>query len=263
MKPARLEVCVDTVEGIGIAADSGADRIELCSCLSVGGLTPSLGLMRAAAAVACPTRVMIRPREGDFTYSPAEIDIMLRDIDSVADIGLEGVVLGANYLSGILDGVILTRLIGHARKAGLKTTLHRSFDLAPDLFEALTTANELGIDCILTSGGALAALAGVDTLRQLVAFARVQDFAVELMAGVGVGSKTARDIVERSGIGWVHGSCSLPRAVMSPEALRLGYSSVDHRHTDASEVAALLQVLKAIAEAPLATAKSAGIYAAK
>ena len=87
--PVLLEICVDTADGLDIAATCGADRIELCASLGIGGLTPSLGMMRLAAAIKCPTRVMIRPRQGDFTYSPAELAMMRHDIDAVADIGLE------------------------------------------------------------------------------------------------------------------------------------------------------------------------------
>ena len=93
---ALLEVCVDTPEGLIVATRYGADRIELCASLGVGGLTPNLGLMRMAAAKGCPTRAMIRPRQGDFVYTEAEASVMLHDIDAVAMMGLEGVVIGGN-----------------------------------------------------------------------------------------------------------------------------------------------------------------------
>ncbi|MBW8734772.1 MAG: copper homeostasis protein CutC [Asticcacaulis sp.] len=244
----RLEVCVDTREGLEIAALHGADRIELCTCLSAGGLTPSLGIMEIAAKLGCPTRVMIRPRDGDFTYSPGEIDLMLRDIDTVAALSLEGVVFGANRAAGDLDGPALTRLVGHAKAQGLKVTLHRSFDLAPDLGAALAVAVDLGIDAVLTSGGESDAYKGINALKTLAASAKAAGDAIEIMAGVGVGSGSVREIVARTGVPWVHGSCSLPRTVVSQEALRLGYSSPDHRRTDPEEISRILDILTDIGD---------------
>lgn len=243
MTRARLEVCVDTHEGLEIAAAHGADRIELCTCLSAGGLTPSLSMMEAASRLACPTRVMIRPRDGDFTYSHGEVDMMLRDIDTVAALSLEGVVLGANHAAGHLDEMALGRLAGHAKRQGLKVTLHRSFDLAPNLVTALAIARDLGIDAVLSSGGEMDAPSGVKTLKALVAASKTAGNRIEVMAGVGVGSKTVREIVARTGIAWVHGSCSLPREIVSQEALRLGYSSPDHRRTDPEEISRTLEIL--------------------
>ncbi len=253
MTRTRLEVCVDTLEGLEIAAANGVDRIELCSCLSAGGMTPSLGIMRVAVALPCPTRVMIRPRDGDFTYSTGEIDMMLHEIDAVAGLGLDGVVIGANHLSGELDEAVLRRLTDHARTANLNVTLHRSFDLAPDLRAALAIAAGLGIDSVLTSGGALEAPKGIEALRDLVDAAHTNGNTLEIMAGVGVGSKTAREIVEGAGVDWLHGSCSRPRAIVSPEAQRLGYSTPDHRRTDATEITRLLAVLDEIAAARAAS----------
>jgi len=249
MRRVRLEVCVDTLDGLEIAVASGSDRIELCSSLNVGGLTPSPGMMSVAAALSCPARVMIRPREGDFTYSAAEVDMMARDIDAVADLGLEGVVMGANRPGGELDEEVLWRLAGRAAGAGLKTTLHRSFDLVPDLPAGLAAAVDLGFDSILTSGGQPDALSGVDALQDLVTRARQGARGIEIMAGAGVDSQTVRTIVEHTHIGWVHGSCSRPRPVTSPHALRLGYVSPRHRSTDGDEIVRLLRVLDAIGEA--------------
>ncbi len=249
MRRVRLEVCVDTLEGLEIAVASGSDRVELCSSLVVGGLTPGPGMMGVAAALPCPTRVMIRPREGDFIYSANEVEMMMRDIDAVAELGLEGVVIGANRPGGELDENVLRRLAGHAVAAGLKTTLNRSFDLAPDLQAALAVAADIGFDSVLTSGGQPDALTGVDALRALVDGARKHGRRIEIMAGAGVHSQTVRSIVEHTGIGWVHGSCSRPRAVTSPDALRLGYVSTRHRSTDGAEIARLLRVLDALGEA--------------
>ncbi len=240
-----LEICVDTVEGLHIATNNGADRIELCASLGAGGLTPSVGMLRLASSIACPTRVMIRPRQGDFTYSEAEMTLMLHDIDMVADLGLEGVVVGANHLSGELDEARLLRLTTHAKAAGLMVTLHRSFDITPDLLDALQIAQGIGVDTILTSGGATTALAGVDILAQLVRAVQANPTSnpVEIMAGVGVNAKTVGEIIARSGVQSIHGSCSSIQDAPTGKAGAFGFSLPEQRRTDAQLVRQLRDAL--------------------
>lgn len=112
-----LEVCVDNVEGLRAAVEGGVDRIELCSALEVGGLTPSRGLMSIAPTVASGTPVyaLIRPRSGDFVYSAAEVTVMLRDIDAAREAGIQGVVIGANTEKGDLDVHTLEALLKHCQ----------------------------------------------------------------------------------------------------------------------------------------------------
>ena len=109
-----LEVCVDSVSGLDIAAASRADRAELCSALTVGGLTPSYGLLAQAAAKDLPCFVLIRPREGNFCYNRREIDVIRRDIDTVRSLKLAGVVIGASIPDGRLDEAVLRQLLEHA-----------------------------------------------------------------------------------------------------------------------------------------------------
>ena len=203
----RLEVVTDTVAGIAAAVAGGADRIELVSALGTGGVTPSLGLMQAAATCGIAVRAMIRPRAGDFTYSSAEIDLMRRDIDAARAAGLAGVVVGANHASGPLDASVLQALVRHAD--GLEVAIHRSFDLAPNPDEAIETCISLGLVTILTSGGPRYAADGLDGLAQYVAWARGR---IEIMAGSGVGRDNAEAIVTLAGVTWVHASCAGPVA---------------------------------------------------
>src|SRR5450830_141894 len=147
-----LEVCVDNAVGLAAALTGGADRIELCSALDTGGLTPSFGLLRAASASPVPVVAMIRPRGGDFCFDEAEIQLMLDDIDAVAAAGLHGVVLGASLPDGQLDHRTLERLVHRAAAHGLHCTLHRAIDLCPDLEQATVLAIALGFGRILTSG---------------------------------------------------------------------------------------------------------------
>ncbi|RVJ14613.1 copper homeostasis protein CutC, partial [Sinorhizobium medicae] len=113
-----LEVCVDDPDGLEAAVAGGADRVELCSALCAGGLTPSPGLMSAAGMPPVPVYAMIRPRAGDFVYDAADLEVMRRDIDAARAAGLAGVVLGASRADGRLDARMLTKLAGHAAGMG-------------------------------------------------------------------------------------------------------------------------------------------------
>ena len=136
-----LEVCVEDIAGLKAAVAGGGDRVELGSALPLGGLTPSAGLMAVAAKMPVPAYAIIRPRAGNFVYSADELDIMKRDIDAARSAGLPGVVLGASQPDGRLDVDTLTILAAHAQ--GLGKTLHRAFDLVPDVKEAVEVAVSL------------------------------------------------------------------------------------------------------------------------
>ena len=249
---ALLEICVDTPEGLIVATRYGADRIELCASLGVGGLTPNLGLMRMAAATGCPTRAMIRPRQGDFIYTEAEASVMLHDIDAVAMMGLEGVVIGCNHANGALDVALLERLARHARALSLKLTLHRSFDLVPDQLEALAIVQSLAIDAVLTSGGADTAMAGTEAISRLVAASALPGGgATEIIAGVGVTADTVSDIIRLTGVKAVHASCSRVEPSPDTDAVRFGFADPDLRQTDPRLVTLLSN---AVRRAPTAAA---------
>src|ERR1700712_3833517 len=139
-----LEVCVDDAEGLAAAIAGGADRIELCSALAVGGLTPSAGLMVLASDYSISTYAMIRPRAGSFRYTAREIDVMKVDIDAARHAEIAGVVLGASLDDGRLDADTLGILVEHSE--GLGMTLHRAFDLVPDMTPAIDLAISLGFE---------------------------------------------------------------------------------------------------------------------
>lgn len=200
-----FELVADTAAGVRAGVSGGADRIELCSALAIGGVTPSVGLMQLAVDCGVPTRVMIRPRGGDFTYSADEVDAMRADIDIALQFGLAGVVFGANHVSGELDEETLRILCDHS--AGLETAIHRSFDLVPDQAAALETVIGLGMKTILTAGGARTARDGTDGLKALVTQAAGR---IEILAGIGVTPDNVADIVRLSGVRSVHASCATP-----------------------------------------------------
>ncbi len=199
----KLEICVDTYAGACAAIDGGADRIELCSSLSEGGLTPSIGLMRAAAKLDVPCYAMIRPHAGLFDFTEAETEIMLADIAAAREAGLAGVVLGVQGQNGALNTVTLKTLIAAAGPLG--KTLHRVIDVVPDPLTALDEAIELGFDRVLTSGAEPLAPDGADLIRQMVARA---DGRISVMPGCGLTPDNVADIVRTTGVTEVHAACN-------------------------------------------------------
>lgn len=231
-----LEVCVDSSEGLAQAVAGGADRIELCSALALGGLTPSVGLMAQAAACGLPVMAMIRPRAGDFRFAEPEARVMERDIAAARDAGLAGVVLGASLADGRLDIPILTRLVAAAR--GMDLTLHRCFDLCPDRAQALEQAVALGFRRILSSGGRVTAAEGQAELARL---RRQAAGRIAIMPGAGVGPDSAPAL---AALGFVelHGSCA-EDAPQSGPAVELGFAPAAARRTSAARIRALRAAL--------------------
>ncbi|WP_277923512.1 copper homeostasis protein CutC [Sphingomonas sp. TREG-RG-20F-R18-01] len=245
-----MEVCVETIAGLQAAAEGGADRIELCAALSVGGLTPPGSLIRAAAAAPLPVHLLARPRAGGFQYDGAEQALIADDVRAAAEAGLAGVVIGASTPQRTLDAPVLARLIEHARALGdargerMAVTLHRAFDLVPDPRDALELAITLGFDRILTSGGMPRAIEGVATLAALHAQAAGR---ITILAGSGINSETAPAILA-AGIGELHASCRTVRrgADDTPER-RFGFVTADSGETDADRVAELARLIHFLA----------------
>ncbi|PKR90445.1 copper homeostasis protein CutC [Pleomorphomonas diazotrophica] len=229
----RLEVCIDDVLSLDACAKGGADRIELCSALDLGGLTPSPGLIAAAAKSPLPSRAMIRPRAGDFHFAEAEVEVMLADIATVRNAGLAGVVLGAMTAENELDVAVLARLVDAAGSLG--KTLHRAIDLLPDPVAAVDLAVHLGFDCILTSGGELTAEAGVPVIAAMVERAAGR---IDIMAGSGVRPENAAIIHRETGVHWLHSSCG--RAEANADDVRhFGFGPAERRFADADRIRAL------------------------
>jgi copper homeostasis protein len=236
-----LEVCVESVAGIGAAVAGGADRIELCAGLAVGGLTPPLSLIRQAASAPIATHLLARPRDGNFRYGAGDAALVAQDISTAAEAGLAGVVIGASDAAGRLDAGLLASWVVHARAAGeargrpLSLTLHRAFDLCPDLFEALETAVQLGFDRILTSGGQPRAADALDTLAALVAQA---DGRIIILPGSGIDISNVAAILG-TGVREVHASCRSPLGEASEAEQRFGFQSGAALQTDPAKVSAL------------------------
>ena len=154
-----LEVCVDSLASARAAQAGGADRLEFCSALAVGGLSPYPELLRQIKAeCSLPVRCLMRPRAGDFLYTKDEIDLLCAQIHTLRDTGADGFVIGALTPDGTLDKPAMAQLLDAC--GDKPVTLHRCIDVSCDLVETYRDAATLGIDTILTSGGALPPAAG-------------------------------------------------------------------------------------------------------
>tara|TARA_R110000868_G_scaffold102146_6_gene281344 strand:+ start:5675 stop:6397 length:723 start_codon:yes stop_codon:yes gene_type:complete len=161
-----VEVCANSLESALNAQKAGADRIELCAELGVGGITPSYGLLKSVREkIKIPVHVLIRPRSGDFTYSVFEFDTMLKDISLCVDLGFDGVVSGVLHSDLALDVERCKELKETAKT--LKFTFHRAFDWIKNPFVALEQLEQIGVDCILTSGQQKKAVEGIELLVAL------------------------------------------------------------------------------------------------
>ncbi|MEG3122727.1 copper homeostasis protein CutC [Sphingomonas sp. GB1N7] len=239
-----LEVCVGDAIGLDAAIAGGADRIELCSALSVGGLTPPPSLIATAGTSPVPVHMLVRPREGGFDHNAREAAMLAADIDAAAQAGLAGIAIGANR-GGVLDTTLLAELVAHTHALGaargrpLSLTLHRAFDLCADLPAALETAISLGYDRILTSGGEPRA---IDALPMLARLHRQAAGRIIILAGSGIDSSNV-DVILGTGIDEIHASCGAVSVIApSPADLRerrFGFVNPDHRHTDVARVRAL------------------------
>lgn len=197
-----LEIVVDSVESAKIAADNGADRLELCDNLSEGGITPSWAkIERVVKKVKIPVHVLVRPRKGDFLYSKDEFIIMKKDISSIAAIGAAGVVTGVLTEQGEVDVLRTAHLMDAA--SGMDFTFHRAFDNAADHFAALDALIELGVNRVLTSGGKPTAMEGAELIEQLINRAAGR---ITVMAGSGVLPHNLEHLMRVKGLNDFHSS---------------------------------------------------------
>ncbi|SDH41799.1 copper homeostasis protein CutC [Agrococcus jejuensis] len=207
----RVEVAVSDVDGVRVAREAGAHRVELCVALEVGGLTPSLALVEHAVAAAegMGVHVLLRSRPGDFVVDAAELDVTLRDAELVLAAGAAGIVVGPLLAGGRFDLAAMARLRDLAGDAQL--TAHRGFDVRTDVEDAVADLVEVGVDRILTSGGAASAHDGVERIARAVAAA---DGRLTVMAGGGIRPEFVDDLVARTGIADVHLS---GRSLVAPD----------------------------------------------
>lgn len=195
-----IEAALESVRELAGAGPGAADRLEMCDFSVEGGRTPlELNLRDLMAEAGLPVQVLIRPRGGAFTYGDAELVVMERQIELARDLGAAGVALGALLPNRRIDRVATARLIGCARP--MSVTFHRAIDLTPEPLAGLEALLELGVDRVLTSGGAATALEGAAVIRGMVERA---GNALVVMAGGGIRARNVKDVVDRAGVREVH-----------------------------------------------------------
>ncbi len=215
MNRISVEVCVDSIESLNNAVTGGASRIELCSSLPLGGITPTYGLATYAVKHSpIPVYAMIRPRSGDFLFTSDEVAMMCDEIKFFKEIGLSGVVIGALTEDAAIDTKAIKRWVESAQ--GMGVTFHRAFDLLESFSSNLETLIDLGCERVLTSGGCASALDGIDHLKALVDQA---DGRISIMPGCGVTQNNAKYILDKTGASEIHLSAkfSHPSKMKSPE----------------------------------------------
>lgn len=186
-----LEACVDCVESAMEAVKGGANRLELCGDLIIGGTTPNINLFKLIKEKTdVKINVLIRPRYGDFCYTQDEFEIIKRDIKMFKEAGANGVVIGILKPDGALDLERMGELMALAE--GMHVTLHRAFDVCKNPFEALEESKNLGIKSILTSGQKNKCTEGIELLKELV---EKSENKIEILIGSGINSKNVQQVV--------------------------------------------------------------------
>ena len=228
MNTPLIEACVDSYASCRAAYRGGADRLELCAHLVIGGTTPSTALFRQVQRdIPVKTNILIRPRFGDFLYSKEELEQMCEEIRTYRELGANGVVIGALTPDGDLDLDAMRRLMNCA--GNMDVTLHRAFDMTRDPFAAMEDAIRLGCKTILTSGQQKDPLTGAELLREL--FEKADD-RIDIMAGCGVKKWNIQEIHDKTGIVVFHttGRAGDRRCGKSGKGNRLEARRVHDRH---------------------------------
>ncbi len=224
MSTALLEITVESVSSAVAAERGGADRIELCADLSVGGLTPSEQLMgETRAAIKIPIFAMIRPRAGNFVYSAQELMHMRDEIALAKSCGMNGLVFGVLHEDGTVNIEQTRELVELSRP--LPVTFHRAFDETPDLAGALEAVIATGATRILTSGGKPTALAGASVLADLI---RVAGDRITILPGAGINARNLQEVVRLTGASEFHSGLgtSLPYGRSTAAAFEGGVSEL-------------------------------------
>lgn len=241
MPRTTLEICIDSVAGCDAAIAGGADRIELCGALSVGGLTPPAGLVELvverARAAGVRVHAMVRPRAGDFAYDAGELDTAIADARALIAAGVDGLVFGA-VRDGALDIDATTRWLDAVRamRADIDLTLHRAVDVLADPVAAVEPAVALGFHRILTSGGATRAIDGVAVIRAMHARAAGR---IVVMPGSGVRPDNVVTLRAQTDARQVHASAGTPVGQDDPRVVALGFAGPGLARTDETVVRAL------------------------
>ncbi|GLS91594.1 copper homeostasis protein CutC [Psychromonas marina] len=238
----ELEVSLDNIESLFTAQNAGADRIELCGALTLGGLSPSYGLITQALKHATiPLNVMIRPRDGDFLYSSDEVEMMLSEIYTARLIGIHGVVFGVLNKHAQVDSDILKSLMKASK--GLSVTFHRAIDCCVDAPLAVETILSAGCDRILTSGLASRADLGIDCIAKMVEQSKGR---LSIMPGAGVSATNVAGIITSTGAREVHISAKTRHVSDMENIVNCGYlpEFMKRNITSSDKISAVKQAIQ-------------------
>jgi copper homeostasis protein len=242
-----IEICVEGIDGLVAAQEAGADRVELCAALVEGGITPSIGTVRAALELAkIPFHVIVRPRGGDFLYSDLEYHSMLADVEALRDLGVAGVVVGCLTTEGTIDEARMSALVAAA--GPLDVTCHRAFDMTRDADEALEALIRAGVGRVLTSGQRDSAIEGAELLAKLVV--QAGDRIIVLGCGA-LDADNIQNIQRQTGLTEMHFAAlrDVPSAMLyrNPH-VGMGGSNIDREYrntvTDGESVAATIAAVR-------------------
>lgn len=238
-----IEACVSDVESAIAAEVGGADRIELCDNLAVGGTTPSAGMIaEVCRCLSIPVCVLIRPRAGDFVYSRRELAVMRHDIEAAKALGAAGVVLGALTATSTIDRDLMAALIEAARPLGV--TFHRAFDQTPEPREAVDALIALGVERVLTSGRRTSALEGASIIAGLVKHAQDR---ICIMAGGRVSVDNLEAVVRQTSASEIHIGSALYRTMATPPDSSVGDAlDASWNRIDAQRVAAIVSLTETL-----------------
>ena len=236
-----LEICVDSLASARAAVSAGADRLELCSALAVGGLTPYTALLRQIRAESqIPVRCLMRPRAGDFLYTPEEVEQMRMQILELKKEGADGFVTGCLTPDGYLDKGALAPLSEACGDCGI--TLHRCIDVSADPEQTYRDAMDLGIDTVLTSGGASSCRGGKDSLRALIELRDTLQ-GPEVLIGAGVNASVIAEFrrdIPGSRAFHMSGKTELESGmVFRREGVPMGLPGLDEWHIQQTDPAAV------------------------
>ena len=239
----NLEVCVDNIESILIADKVGVDRLELCGSLAVGGITPSVGLLKYAKDITdISLHSMIRTRDGDFCFSNEEVKGMEYDVDLFSNLGVHGIVIGFLNADFSIDLRTTEKFVKLAKQNNLCVTFHRAIDLAKDYRNSVKSLIDIGVDRILTSGQADKAIAGLDKI-----FAVNREFGgkITVMAGSGITADNVGNIIRETRVKDIHCSASGLVNKFSCVKLSLGSSASDLKYqiTDINKLKSIKEKL--------------------
>ena len=243
-----LEVCVDSLASARSAIAGGADRLELCSALAVGGLTPYGELLRQIRAESdVKIRCLMRPRAGDFLYTKEEILMMAAQMEQLRRLGADGFVIGCLTPEGDLDGEAMKPLLQAAQGCGL--TLHRCIDVSRDPCKTYLDAMALGFDTVLTSGAAGSSLAGMETIGKLLDLRDTRQ-GPEVLIGAGVNAKVISAFKERfpqSGAFHMSGKADIESGMaFRREGVPMGIPGLDEWHIPQTNETAVREARQAL-----------------